>query len=75
MTLWRGDLPWHVLAMDKDEIDQWGPNAQAIWSVPSDPAMKLSTARAYRSVTDRVFKLKPGTPHFEGAVLWLKVVT
>lgn len=74
MTLWRADLPWHALATDKLELADWVPNAMVIWSV-GDQNVNLAVARAYRFVQDRVFNESPGTPHFESAVLWLKLVT
>ena len=74
MTLWRSDLPWHTLATDKLELADWVPNAMVIWSF-GDENINLAVARAYRFVQDRVFKESPGTPHFESAVLWLKLVT
>jgi hypothetical protein len=75
LTLWRGDLPWHVLAMDVEESEDWVSNAQMVWWAPSDPAIKLSTARSVRASTDRAFRLTPGSPRFEGAVMWVKLVT
>ena len=74
MTLWRSDLPWHTLATDKLELADWVPNAMVIWNF-GDPSVNLAVARAYRFVQDRVFNESPGTPHFEAAVLWLKLVT
>lgn len=74
MTLWRSDLPWHTLATDKLELADWVPNAMVIWNF-GDRNVNLAVARAYRFVQDRVFNESPGTPHFEAAVLWLKLVT
>ena len=74
MTLWRSDLPWHTLATDKLELSDWVPNAMVIWNF-GDQSVNLAVARAYRFVQDRVFNESPGTPHFESAVLWLKLVT
>lgn len=74
MTLWRSDLPWHTLATDKLDLADWVPNAMVIWSL-GDQTINLAVARAYRFVQDRVFNESPGTPHFEAAVLWLKLVT
>lgn len=74
MTLWRSDLPWHTLATDKLELSDWVPNATVIWS-QEDQDINLAVARTYRSVQDRVFNEVPVTPHFEAAVLWLKLVT
>jgi len=74
MTLWRSDLPWHTLATDKLELADWVPNAMVIWSV-GDQSVNLAVARSYRFVQDRVFNENPGTPHFDSAVLWLKLVT
>ena len=74
MTLWRSDLPWHTLATDKLELTDWVPNAMVIWSV-GDQSINLAIARSYRFVQDRVFNENPGTPHFDSAVLLLKLVT
>ena len=74
MTLWRSDLPWHTLATDKLELTDWVPNAMIIWGI-GDQSVNLAVARAYRFVQDRVFNETPGTPHFDAAVLWLKLVT
>jgi hypothetical protein len=74
MTLWRSDLPWHTLATDKLELSDWVPNAMVIWSV-GNQNVNLAVARSYRFVQDRVFNESPGTPHFDSAVLWLKLVT
>jgi len=74
MTLWRSDLPWHSLATDKVELADWVPNAMVIWSI-TDQHVNLAVARSYRFIQDRVFNESPGSPHFEPAVLWLKLVT
>lgn len=74
MTLWRSDLPWHTLATDKLELADWVPNAMVIWNF-GNQNINLAVARTYRFVQDRVFNESPGTPHFEAAVLWLKLVT
>lgn len=74
MTLWRSDLPWHTLATDTLELADWVPNAMVIWNF-GDPNVNLAVARAYRIVQDRVFNESPGTPHFDSAVSWLKIVT
>jgi len=74
MTLWRSDLPWHTLATDKLELADWVPNAMVIWSF-GDRTVNMTVARSYRIVQDRVFNENPGSPHFEAAVLWLKLVT
>ena len=74
LTLWRSEIPWHTLATDKLELADWVPNAMIVWSV-QDRNVNMAVARSYRAVQDRVFHESPGTPHFENAVLWLKVVT
>ena len=74
VTLWRSDLPWHTLATDKLELADWVPDAMVIWNF-GDQNVNLAVARTYRFVQDRVFNESHGKPHFEAAVLWLKLVT
>lgn len=75
MTLWRADLPWHALAAGEDTSAEWVPNAMIVWGSPSDALTKMSTARSYRTAMHRVFNVKPGAPHFDRALLWMKLVT